>query len=139
MIANLEDLEARFCDLRVDFLSEDELDYELHIRGIICEHGAQMVRKRGNLREALKRERDSEVKLQVKYELDPELDYASCVDKYHSLLDSLVGAKITPARCQTTMLHLGVRIGRLLDHVDEAKQSTLIGFLEKIFELLNRF
>lgn len=40
MIANQEDLEAHFCDLRVNFLSEDELDYELHFRGIICEHGA---------------------------------------------------------------------------------------------------
>ena len=74
-------LQSRFYDIRADFLNEDEIDYELNVRGIVCEEGAQMIRKRGNLREALKNEKERNALAEIKYELDPVIDLHLCREK----------------------------------------------------------
>lgn len=105
-ITCIEDLRKRFYDIRVDFLSEDELNYELQIRQILLEDSVPMVRKRGNLRECLKKEKIEGSVLSINYELDSQLDYDVCIEKWLGVKEDLASGLVSPPpRGHAILLH----------------------------------
>lgn len=134
------DIEKYFRNVRVDHLSEDELDYELDVRGVMSVPNDTMSRKRRSLRERLKQEKEENFPNVKTLNREPLEELAICELKLKEIEEVLVNTpKVVPPRCQSSLLHLGCRVKLLKNYVGEGEMRKLDQLLLKVLFHLNTY
>lgn len=110
-------LKKLYYELRIEFLFEDELDFELESRGVILPSGCDITRKRKMLRDTMKAEKDgSAEKWRQTIRGDIEKEVKICMQKFGDL-QSLVKQsqdEDTKKMCSSRLVHVGMRIMTIL-------------------------
>lgn len=118
-VLRMGDIEKRFYDVRVDHLNEDELDYELEVRGIDFREDKSMSRKRRSLRELLKQEKEEIIPVAKMLKRVPQDEIVICTDKLAQIEESVNhSTKDLPPMWQSTLLHLQNRVKLLKKYVE---------------------
>lgn len=108
-------------DIRVDFLLESELNYELEIRDITIANDPTLTSRRRCLREKLKCEKDPNVRQVYSHDRPVIDEIRECNEKYSELCEKLKGTeKNGLEKCKVRLLHLANRIKILLNYIKES-------------------
>ncbi|XP_055613075.1 uncharacterized protein LOC129759617 [Uranotaenia lowii] len=103
--------------MRVELLEEDELEQELKCRDVILS-GLDLSRKRKCLRDALKREKESGLKLSaLSLRTDPENERELCLVKFKQIKTLLKSSSTDESQkriCLARLAHVGTRVATLL-------------------------
>ncbi|XP_055588879.1 uncharacterized protein LOC129741197 [Uranotaenia lowii] len=103
--------------MRVELLEEDELEQELKCRDVILS-GLDLSRKRKCLRDALKREKESGLKLSaLSLRTDPENERELCLVKFKQIKTLLKSSSADESQkriCLARLAHVGTRVATLL-------------------------
>ncbi|XP_055604769.1 uncharacterized protein LOC129753002 [Uranotaenia lowii] len=135
------DLGTRFFDLRVDHLEEDELSFELEIRGIKFGESDNIARKRRSLRERLKLEREENSEENRIFDRNPQKEIEICEAKLVTIEEvCYTNVKRLPPRLRSVLLHLGCRIVLLKKKVSDQHDLQFLETLQqRVLYVLNKY
>ncbi|XP_062534809.1 uncharacterized protein LOC134203992 [Armigeres subalbatus] len=128
--------------LRVDHLSQDELDFELDIRSIIIRDDPTYSRRRRSLRDHLKSEKEKQTIIEVVLEVNWEETIQTFRQYYDKLCEGLQqNDKNLRVRGQAKLLHFGHRIVLLLNNsADSGEGETFLrSMLMEVVSLLEKY
>lgn len=124
-------------DIRVDFLTDDELSFELAVRYIMLEGDRSQMRR--CLRARLKVEKIDSVSVKS-LKTDPKFEVHKCKEKLEEIEKCLAEKKKeTFMICKDRLLHLGARVKLVYDHAPEHLKDDLLSIFTIVTDHLYYF
>lgn len=102
------DFSTLYRGMRVDYLSPEELNYELFLRNIIIGDDQSCCKRRRRLKQIMKNEREGHEFI-IHYDQDPEDDLKTCryLFREHEQTLSKSPSEQVKNTCKARLLHLG--------------------------------
>lgn len=124
------DFSTLYRGMRVDYLSPEELNYELFLRNIIIGDDQSCCKRRRRLKQIMKNEREGHEFI-IHYDQDPEDDLKTCryLFREHEQTLSKSPSEQVKNTCKARLLHLGHRLAIVKNHaIGECKTQAIEAF-----------